>query len=67
MPADWSEDEKTKFALASANAVVTAHITALQRYNEIKDIGQGLMGMIAEARGVRVADVMEDFGVGETD
>lgn len=67
MPEDWSEDEKTKSALASANVTIKEHIALLHKYNEIKDIGQGLMGLIAESRGCRVAVVMEDYGMGEKD
>ncbi|KAH9828268.1 Swi5 [Teratosphaeria destructans] len=67
MPADWSEEQRTKQALATANGVIKEHISLLHKYNEIKDIGQGLMGLIADKRGVRIADVMEDFGVSEKD
>lgn len=35
--------------------------------NEIRDIGQGLLGLVAERRGVRMVDVMGDFGVEEKD
>ncbi|KAK3717276.1 hypothetical protein LTR37_005985 [Vermiconidia calcicola] len=67
MPDSWSEEEKTKSALTNANAVIKEHICLLHEYNEIKDIGQGLMGLIADSRGVRVATVMEDFGMDEKD
>jgi hypothetical protein len=63
----WSEEEKTASALSTANVVIKEHITLLHRYNEIKDIAQGLMGLIAEGRGVRVKVVMEEFGMGEGD
>lgn len=43
------------------------HISLLHTYNEIKDVGLGLMGMIAEERGVRVKEVVAEFGVGEGD
>ncbi|KAL4883264.1 DNA repair protein [Aspergillus karnatakaensis] len=42
---------------------VKRHIRLLHEYNEIKDVGQGLMGLIADARGVRVVDVHKEFGV----
>jgi DNA repair protein Swi5/Sae3 len=48
-------------------ATVQRHIRLLHEYNEIKDVGQGLMGIIAEARGVRQVDVEKEFGVGEKD
>lgn len=50
-----------------AAAIVQRHIRLLHEYNEIKDIGQGLMGLIAEARGVRQVEVQRDFGIGEGD
>ncbi|EER37511.1 DUF1337 domain-containing protein [Histoplasma capsulatum var. duboisii H88] len=50
-----------------AAAIVQRHIRLLHEYNEIKDIGQGLMGLIAEARGVRHVEVQRDFGIGDGD
>jgi DNA repair protein Swi5/Sae3 len=46
---------------------VKRHIGLLHAYNDIKDVGQGLIGLIADARGVRVREVMEEMGVGEED
>ncbi|KAL2825584.1 hypothetical protein BDW59DRAFT_70915 [Aspergillus cavernicola] len=46
---------------------VKRHIRLLHEYNEIKDVGQGLMGLIADARGVRQVDVQKEFGVGVRD
>ncbi|KAK4895022.1 hypothetical protein LTR27_006889 [Elasticomyces elasticus] len=67
MPADWSDEQKEKTAHTNANAVIKEHIGLLHRYNEIKDIGQGLMGLIADQRGVRIAEVMEEFGLASKD
>jgi len=67
MPDTWSDEEKAKAALASANAVIKEHIQLLHRYNEIKDIGQGLMGLIADKRGARIKEIMEDYGMGDKD
>ena len=47
--------------------VIKGHIALLHKYNEIKDIGQGLMGLIADKRDCRVKVVMDDFGMGEKD
>jgi hypothetical protein len=52
---------------SSPETTVQNHITLLHTYNQIRDIGTGLMGIIAENRGVRVRDVYREFGVGETD
>ena len=67
IPSQDSPDETLKLALKASNTVIKEHIQLLHRYNEIKDIGQGLMGLIAEKRGCRIKDVMEDFGVDEKD
>ena len=48
---------------AKAEAILKRHIRLLHEYNEIRDIGMGLMGLIADARGVRLAGVMGEFGV----
>lgn len=53
--------------LSHAQAAVKQHIALLHAYNGIRDVGQGLMGMIAEQRGVRIKQVMEEMGVGEGD
>lgn len=52
-----------------AAATVKAHIKRLHDYNEIRDIGQGLIGMIADQRGVRIMECYEsgEFGVGSKD
>lgn len=50
-----------------AQATVKSHIKLLHDYNEIRDVGQGLMGIIADNRGVRVRDVYQDFDVDEGD
>ena len=46
---------------------VKQHIALLHTYNEIRDVGQGLLGMVAENRGVRIRDVYAEFGVAEGD
>ncbi|WEW56632.1 hypothetical protein PRK78_002080 [Emydomyces testavorans] len=48
-------------------SIVKRHIRLLHEYNEIKDVGQGLLGLIAEGRGVRYVDVQREFGVGGSD
>lgn len=56
-----------EIALAEAHAVIKRHIRLLHDYNEMRDIGMGLMGLIADSRGVRVRDVQEEFGVDKDD
>ena len=48
-------------------ATVKAHIKLLHDYNEIRDVGQGLMGIIADNRGVRARDIYREFNVDEGD
>ncbi|KAF2452300.1 DNA repair protein, partial [Lineolata rhizophorae] len=50
-----------------AKAVVQRHIDLLHSYNEVRDVGQGLIGLIAESRGVRIKDVQDEFGVSSND
>jgi len=60
--------ESTRAAvLAHADHTVKQHIGLLHAYNGIRDIGQNVMGLLAEQRGVRVVQVMEECGVGEGD
>jgi len=54
-------------ALNLARATIKRHIYLLHAYNEIRDIGQGLFGMIAEQKGVRIVEVMEEFRMGVDD
>lgn len=49
--------------MAAANKIVREHIKLLHEYNELKDVGQGLMGLIADQRGVRIVEVQEEFGI----
>lgn len=58
-------DEKA--VMAVARTTIKRHISLLHTYNEIRDIGQGLMGLIADSRGVRIKDVQDEFGVDAKD
>jgi len=53
--------------MAAARAITKRHISLLHTYNEIRDIGQGLMGLIADSRGVRIKEVQEEFGIDAKD
>ncbi|GJC87132.1 DNA repair protein SWI5 [Colletotrichum liriopes] len=61
--------EKNDKEFAEASAVVARHVELLREYNEIKDVGQQLMGMVAEKRGVTVGSLYRtgEFGVGPKD
>jgi len=50
-----------------ATETVKRHIKLLHDYNDIRDVGQGLVGMIADNRGVRIGELYEEFGVGLKD
>jgi hypothetical protein len=65
---DYDDDEPTEAdIMLAANKIVKDHIKLLHEYNELKDVGQGLMGLIADQRGVRIVEVNEEFGIGEGD
>jgi len=53
----------TRDLKSPAATTVKTHISLLHEYNEIRDIGQGLLGMVADNRGVRISDVYGEFGV----
>ncbi|KAK8225715.1 putative DNA repair protein Swi5/Sae3 [Phyllosticta capitalensis] len=57
----------SRTALEEAKAVIKDHIRLLHSYNEIRDVGQGLMGIIAESRGVRIKDVLEEYAISAKD
>lgn len=53
------------FASQPPEAIVQTHIELLKSYNDVKDVGQQLIGLVAENRGVPVGKLYEDgeFGV----
>ncbi|KAI9786833.1 MAG: hypothetical protein M1839_005064 [Geoglossum umbratile] len=57
------DEVKSQLRTQDAAATVKKHIRLLHDYNEIRDVGTGLMGMIADSRGVRVRDIYAEFGV----
>ena len=57
--------EEVAQALARAKQIKEKHISELGRYNEIRDIGFGLVGLIGEMRGLRIVDVLKELGVEE--
>lgn len=65
---NFSKDEEEAI-MQQVKEIIKNHIASLHTYNEIKDVAQGLMGMVADARGVRVAELYEggEFGVSEKD
>jgi hypothetical protein len=65
---DTPDREPTEAEItAAANKLVKDHIKLLHEYNEIKDVGQGLMGLIADQRGVRIVEVQDEFGLDSND
>lgn len=63
-----NDDEPTEADItAAANKIVKEHIKLLHEYNELKDVGQGLMGLIADQRGVRIVEVQDEFGIDGND
>lgn len=65
---DDNGDEPTeKEIMAAANKIVKEHIKLLHEYNELKDVGQGLMGLIADQRGSRIVEIQDEFGIDAND
>jgi hypothetical protein len=64
-----SEDTeaRAKLAVDAANIKIKSQIKQLQQYNDIKDVGTQLMGIIAEKRGCRIGEVQEEFGINPDD
>ncbi|QDS70126.1 hypothetical protein FKW77_005582 [Venturia effusa] len=62
LPAPITPEDDAKL-MAEARQAIKDHIGRLHRYNEIRDVGQGLIGMIADQRGKRIVDCMDEFGV----
>lgn len=60
-------EEVSKDLKFPAAETVKNHIKLLHDYNDIRDVGQGLVGMIADNRGVRIGELYEEFGVGLKD
>ena len=57
---DGQNQEQSRHTLPEVT--VQKHIKLLHRYNETKDVAMGLMGLIAESRGVRLKEVLSEFG-----
>ncbi len=49
--------------------VVKSHIQLLQRYNDLRDVGQQLVGLIADNRGVSIGSLYKagEFGLDPKD
>ncbi|KAL9602583.1 MAG: hypothetical protein Q9219_001727 [cf. Caloplaca sp. 3 TL-2023] len=61
-------DEATaKLKVPDASQTVQNHIRLLREYNDIRDIGTSLMGIIAENRHVQMKCVYSEFNVDEQD
>ncbi|KAK6362157.1 hypothetical protein TWF730_005854 [Orbilia blumenaviensis] len=50
-----------------SKATIQQHIKLLHDFNEIRDVGLHLIGMIADERGVGLKQVLGEFGVTEKD
>jgi hypothetical protein len=65
---DDDDGEPTeKDIMTAANRIVKEHIKLLHEYNELKDVGQGLMGLIADQRGARIVEIQDEFGIDTND
>ncbi|KAF3915449.1 hypothetical protein ABW21_db0200133 [Orbilia brochopaga] len=50
-----------------AKSTIQQHIKLLHDFNEIRDVGLHMIGMIADERGVGLKTVLGEFGVTEKD
>ncbi|KAH0371505.1 hypothetical protein KCU65_g1652, partial [Aureobasidium melanogenum] len=66
-PESEDTEARAKLAVDAANTKIKSQIKQLQQYNDIKDIGTQLMGIIAEKRGCRIGEVQEEFGINPDD
>jgi hypothetical protein len=53
--------------LNDAQGIFDRHIVLLKKYNEIKDVAMGMLSLIAEREGKRLAEVMQERGLGGDD
>ncbi|KAJ5963258.1 DNA repair protein Swi5 [Penicillium vulpinum] len=55
----------TTYSSDNPDTTCKRYTQLLHEYNDIKDVGQGLMGLLAEARGARQIEVEKEFGVSD--
>ncbi|OJD31606.1 uncharacterized protein BKCO1_4600043 [Diplodia corticola] len=60
-------DAEKDAAVRVAKAIIQQQIRRLNDYNEMRDVGQELMGIIAESRGVRIKEIQDEFGISTND
>jgi hypothetical protein len=53
--------------MVAADETVKDHIKLLHEHNEPNDRGQGLKGLVAGQRGVRIVEVKDEFGIDAND
>ena len=58
-------DSEAAAIFSDVQSTIKTHIRLLHDYNAVKDVAQGLMGILAERKGVRLVDVMAEFDAGD--
>ena len=62
------QQDQRQELLTHAQGIFEGHIALLRRYNDTKDIAMGMLSVIADRQGKRLAEVMAERGVdGEED
>ncbi|KCZ75565.1 hypothetical protein H311_03457 [Anncaliia algerae PRA109] len=61
------EELINELGITDVTTEIKAFIGKLNKYNELKDIGQALMGKIADLQGITIKDANELFDIKETD
>lgn len=67
LTAQLEEQKRTLVVLLEQNKLCQQRIRQLHAYNEIKDVGQMLIGKIAEAEGCKCKELYPRFGLELTD
>lgn len=60
------DQKQLEATIATAQSIVQKHIRLLHDYNAVKDVGQGLFGLIADGRGVRLREIHEEYGMDDS-
>ncbi|KAJ5232034.1 hypothetical protein N7468_004990 [Penicillium chermesinum] len=50
----------------TASEIVNRHIRYLHRYNEMRDSGLGMLSLLAENKGLTLAQIYKERGMNET-
>ncbi|KEF61077.1 uncharacterized protein A1O9_02642, partial [Exophiala aquamarina CBS 119918] len=61
------QQQQEQELLSHAQGIFEGHIALLKRYNSTKDIAMGMLSLIADRQGKRLAEILLERGVGRGD